>query len=64
MTPTDAGKRLVIVGATGMVGGYAARYALDRAAVGGVTWSTNLSEALAQFGGEQLGQLERCEVTT
>ena len=64
MTPVDAGKRLVIVGATGMVGGYALRYALDHAAVGGVTWSTNLSEALAQFGGEQLGLLERCEVTT
>lgn len=36
MTP-DSGKRLVIVGATGMVGGYAVRYALDRAVVGGVT---------------------------
>jgi uncharacterized protein YbjT (DUF2867 family) len=30
-------KRLVIVGATGMVGGYALRYALDHPAVGGVT---------------------------
>jgi len=30
-------KRLVIVGATGMVGGYALRYALDQPAVGGVT---------------------------
>ena len=30
-------KRLVIVGATGMVGGYALRYALDRPAVGRVT---------------------------
>jgi uncharacterized protein YbjT (DUF2867 family) len=30
-------KRLVIVGATGMVGGYAVRYALDHPAVGGVT---------------------------
>ena len=29
--------RLVIVGATGMVGGYALRYALNHAAVGGVT---------------------------
>jgi uncharacterized protein YbjT (DUF2867 family) len=29
--------RLVIVGATGMVGGYALRYALDRSGVGGVT---------------------------
>ena len=29
--------RLVIVGATGMVGGYALRYALNRAAVGSVT---------------------------
>ena len=37
MTPLDAGKRLVIVGATGMVGGYVLRYALDHAAVGGVT---------------------------
>jgi len=37
MTPVDARKRLVIVGATGMVGGYALRYALDHAAVGGVT---------------------------
>src|SRR5436190_16753291 len=30
-------KRLVIVGATGMVGGYALRYALDHPAVGRVT---------------------------
>lgn len=30
-------KRLVIVGATGMVGGYALRYALERSDVGGVT---------------------------
>jgi uncharacterized protein YbjT (DUF2867 family) len=30
-------KRLVIVGASGMVGGYALRYALDDPAVGGVT---------------------------
>ena len=30
-------KRLVIVGATGMVGGYALRYALNHAAVGSVT---------------------------
>jgi len=30
-------KRIVIVGATGMVGGYALRYALDNSAVGGVT---------------------------
>ena len=37
MTPVDARKRLVIVGATGMVGGYALRYALDRAGVGAVT---------------------------
>jgi uncharacterized protein YbjT (DUF2867 family) len=37
MTPTGAQKRLVIVGATGMVGGYALRYALDHPAVGGVT---------------------------
>src|SRR5262249_25591734 len=37
MTAVDGGKRLVIAGATGMVGGYALRYALDRAAVGGVT---------------------------
>jgi hypothetical protein len=37
MTPVDAWKRLVIVGATGMVGGYALRYALDHARVGGVT---------------------------
>ena len=37
MTPPEAGKRLVIVGATGMVGGYVLRDALDRAAVGGVT---------------------------
>jgi uncharacterized protein YbjT (DUF2867 family) len=31
------GARLVIVGATGMVGGYALRYALNHATVGGVT---------------------------
>jgi uncharacterized protein YbjT (DUF2867 family) len=42
MTPNDhagsAGqKRLVIVGASGMVGGYALRYALENPAVGGVT---------------------------
>jgi uncharacterized protein YbjT (DUF2867 family) len=30
-------KRVVIVGASGMVGGYALRYLLERAAVGGVT---------------------------
>jgi putative NADH-flavin reductase len=30
-------KRLVIVGATGMVGGYALRYALERPAVGTIT---------------------------
>jgi uncharacterized protein YbjT (DUF2867 family) len=34
---TASQKRLVIVGATGMVGGYAARYALDNPAVGRVT---------------------------
>lgn len=37
MTPINAQKRLVIVGATGMVGGYALRYALDHPAVGGAT---------------------------
>jgi uncharacterized protein YbjT (DUF2867 family) len=35
--PTAGQKRLVIVGATGMVGGYAVRYALERATVGSVT---------------------------
>jgi uncharacterized protein YbjT (DUF2867 family) len=34
--PAAAQKRLVIVGATGMVGGYALRYALDHPAVGQV----------------------------
>ena len=33
MIPTEAQKRLVIVGATGMVGGYALRYALAHPAV-------------------------------
>jgi uncharacterized protein YbjT (DUF2867 family) len=37
MTVTENQKRLVIVGATGMVGGYALRYALDHPAVGGAT---------------------------
>ena len=37
MTPTEVPERLAIVGATGMVGGYALRYALDHPAVGGVT---------------------------
>src|SRR6266851_610989 len=37
MTPTGAQERLVIVGATGMVGRYALRYALDHPSVGGVT---------------------------
>ena len=41
MTTNDvesaARKRLVIVGATGMVGGYALRYALDNPVVGRVT---------------------------
>ena len=37
MTVTENQTRLVIVGATGMVGGYALRYALDHPAVGGVT---------------------------
>src|SRR5712671_2283942 len=35
--PAAAQKRVVIVGATGMVGGYALRYALDHPAVGQVT---------------------------
>jgi hypothetical protein len=35
--PTVGQKRLVIVGATGMVGGYALRYALEHPAVGTVT---------------------------
>ncbi len=35
--PTAGQKRLVIVGATGMVGGYALRYALDHLSVGRVT---------------------------
>jgi uncharacterized protein YbjT (DUF2867 family) len=35
--PTVGQKRLVIIGATGMVGGYALRYALEHSAVGGVT---------------------------
>ena len=35
--PTAGQKRLVIVGATGMVGGYALRYALENSAVGTVT---------------------------
>jgi uncharacterized protein YbjT (DUF2867 family) len=35
--PTVGQKRLVIVGATGMVGGYALRYALENTAVKGVT---------------------------
>jgi uncharacterized protein YbjT (DUF2867 family) len=37
MTPTEAQKRLVIVGPTGMVGGYALRCALDHPAVGTAT---------------------------
>jgi len=38
MSIPEAGqKRLVIVGATGMVGGYALRYALDHPGVGRVT---------------------------
>src|ERR1700740_1166263 len=37
MTVTESQKRLVIVGATGMVGGYALRYALDHPAVESVT---------------------------
>ena len=35
--PSAGKKRLVIVGATGMVGGYALRYALEHPAVGSVT---------------------------
>jgi uncharacterized protein YbjT (DUF2867 family) len=35
--PTAGQTRLVIMGATGMVGGYALRYALENAAVGSVT---------------------------
>jgi len=37
MTVTDNHKQLVIVGATGMVGGYALRYALDHPGVKGAT---------------------------
>ena len=36
-TPTVGQTRLVIVGASGMVGGYALRYALDNSAVASVT---------------------------
>jgi uncharacterized protein YbjT (DUF2867 family) len=46
MTPVDAGKRLVIVGATGMVGGYALRYALDHPAVGVATAISRKSTGL------------------
>ncbi len=35
--PTAGQKRLVIVAATGMVGGYTLRYALEHPAVGRVT---------------------------
>src|ERR1700685_4329878 len=35
--PKVGQKRLVIVGATGLVGGHALRYALDHAAIGSVT---------------------------
>jgi hypothetical protein len=35
--PMAGQKRIVIVGATGMVGGYALRYALENSAVGSVT---------------------------
>jgi len=37
MTATENQMRLVIVGATGMVGGYALRYALEQPAIGRVT---------------------------
>ncbi len=37
MTALEKQKRLVIVGATGMVGGYALRSALEQPAVGRVT---------------------------
>jgi len=37
MTALEQQKRLVIVGATGMVGGYALGYALEQPAVGRVT---------------------------
>src|SRR5436189_1530796 len=37
MTPTEAQKRLVIIGATGMIGGYALRCALDHSEVGTAT---------------------------
>src|SRR5579872_1329 len=36
-TPVAGQKRLVVVGATGMVGGYALRYALDHPGIGRVT---------------------------
>ena len=42
---TENQKRLVIVGATGMVGGYALRYALDHAAVGAATANRVAREA-------------------
>jgi uncharacterized protein YbjT (DUF2867 family) len=45
--PMAGQKRLVIVGATGMVGGYALRYALDHPAVGRVTAITALAQALS-----------------
>jgi hypothetical protein len=46
--PTTDQTRLVIVGATGMVGGYALGYALEHAAVGTVT-------AIGRIGRKKLG---------
>ena len=48
MTPTEAQKRLVIVGATGMVGGHALRCALDHPAVATAT-ATAIREFLQEI---------------
>ena len=50
-------KRLVIIGATGMVGGYAARYALDNPAVGRVTVISPSARVLGELEPLLLAQL-------
>ena len=42
--PVDGPKRLIIVGATGMVGGYALGFALDNSAVSSVTCGRGISD--------------------
>ncbi len=49
--PSENQMRLVIVGASGMAGGYALRYVLDQPGIGRVAINGMLDDPQAPFGG-------------